>query len=143
AVRVRNRLRVAQSRRLSDRRRVGGRRSDGVPPGLREPASPNLCGQTRVTREVSVNRTLSIVIPAFNEAENILGALEHVTAAVAGLPLDHEIVVVDDGSTDGTAALVSANTHRFPGTRLLVNDRNRGFGWTYRRGVEAATLDFI
>jgi glycosyltransferase involved in cell wall biosynthesis len=92
---------------------------------------------------MSVNRTLSIVIPAFNEAENILGALEHVTAALAGLPLDHEVIVVDDGSTDGTAALVNANIHRFPGARLLVNDRNRGFGWTYRRGVDAATLDFI
>jgi dolichyl-phosphate beta-glucosyltransferase len=92
---------------------------------------------------MSANRRLSIVIPAFNEAENILSTLAHVTAAVDGLPLDHEIVVVDDGSTDGTAALVRAHLHRFPGARLLLNDRNRGFGWTYRRGVDAASLDFI
>ena len=89
------------------------------------------------------NRRLSVVIPAFNEADNILGTLSHVTTAIAGLPLDHELVVVDDGSTDGTAALVTANLYRFPGAKLLVNNRNRGFGWTYRRGVDAASLDFI
>jgi dolichol-phosphate mannosyltransferase len=92
---------------------------------------------------MSANRRLSIVIPAFNEAENILGTLAHVTEAISLLPLEHEIVVVDDGSTDHTAALVRANIQRFPGLRLLVNDRNRGFGWTYRRGVDAASLDFI
>jgi glycosyltransferase involved in cell wall biosynthesis len=92
---------------------------------------------------MSANRRLSIVIPAFNEAENILGTLAHVTEAVTSAPLDYEILVVDDGSTDGTATLVKAHLHRFPGTRLLLNERNRGFGWTYRRGVDAASLDFI
>jgi glycosyltransferase involved in cell wall biosynthesis len=81
---------------------------------------------------------LSIVIPAYNEAANILGALENVTAAVTGLGLDIEILVIDDGSSDQTAALVTANAARFPGVRLLMNERNMGFGATYRRGVEAA-----
>jgi glycosyltransferase involved in cell wall biosynthesis len=88
-------------------------------------------------------RSLSIVIPAYNEAENILGTLENVSAAVETLPIDPEIIVVDDGSTDGTGALVQANMDQFPGVRLLVNDRNMGFGWTYRRGVQAATGDYI
>src|SRR5437899_1996730 len=47
------------------------------------------------------------------------------------------------GSSDGTGALVEAHAHRFPGVRLLTNDRNRGFGWTYRRGVDAAAHDYI
>ncbi len=87
---------------------------------------------------MSVRPTLSIVIPAFNEAANILGTLENVSSAVAGAGIDAEIIVIDDGSVDRTAAIVTANAGRFPGTRLLVNERNMGFGATYRRGVEAA-----
>jgi glycosyltransferase involved in cell wall biosynthesis len=88
-------------------------------------------------------RSLSVVIPAYNEAANILPTLENVTTALAALPLDAEILVVDDGSRDGTGALVRANAGRFPGVSLLVNERNMGFGWTYRRGVEAAARDYV
>jgi dolichol-phosphate mannosyltransferase len=94
-------------------------------------------------------RSLSIIIPAYCEAGNILPTLHNVTAALAGLPLAYEILVIDDGSTDGTGDLVRANAAQFgPGNnvgniRLLVNARNMGFGWTYRRGVEAAACDHI
>lgn len=88
-------------------------------------------------------QSLSVIIPAYCEAENILGTLGNVTTALASLPIDAEILVIDDGSTDGTARLVEENAPRFPGVRVLVNDRNMGFGWTYRRGVEAATRDHI
>jgi glycosyltransferase involved in cell wall biosynthesis len=93
--------------------------------------------------EVTANRSLSILVPAYCEAENILGTLENVASALAPLAIEHEIVVIDDGSTDETAAVVRANAARFPGVRLLVNDRNMGFGWTYRRGVDAASRDHI
>jgi dolichol-phosphate mannosyltransferase len=88
-------------------------------------------------------RSLSIIIPAYNEAENIIDTLENVTTALASLDVRHEILVVDDGSTDSTAALVTANLTRFPAVRLLVNERNMGFGWSYRRGVDEASLDHI
>jgi glycosyltransferase involved in cell wall biosynthesis len=87
--------------------------------------------------------SLSIIIPAYREAANIVGTLSHVTAALSSTGIDAEILVIDDGSTDETAALVRANMPRFPGVQLLVNERNMGFGWTYRRGVEAATGAFI
>src|SRR5882672_4925425 len=90
-----------------------------------------------------MERSLSIIIPAYNESENILATLENVTRALEPLPIRHEILVIDDGSRDTTAALVTANLHRFPTVRLLVNERNMGFGWSYRRGVDAATLDHI
>src|ERR1700716_1939572 len=91
----------------------------------------------------SAGRSLSIVIPAYCESENILQTLENVTRAVQSLPIRYEVLVVDDGSTDGTSDLVAAHAHRFPGVRLLVNERNMGFGWSYRRGVEEAALDHI
>ncbi len=92
---------------------------------------------------MTATQSLSIVVPAYNEAGNILGTLENVTAALAGLPIDAEIVVVDDGSSDGTGSLVAANAWRFPGVRLLVNEKNHGFGATYRRGVAEATGAFV
>jgi glycosyltransferase involved in cell wall biosynthesis len=92
---------------------------------------------------MSTVRSLSVVIPAYCEAENILSTLENVTAALAQLDLIYEVLVIDDGSSDGTGALVMSNLSRFPHVRLLTNERNRGFGWSYRRGVEAAALDHI
>jgi glycosyltransferase involved in cell wall biosynthesis len=89
------------------------------------------------------DRSLSIIIPAYCEAENILDTLENVTRALVPLSLTHEIIVVDDGSADQTGALVTANLSRFPTVRLLTNERNVGFGASYRRGVDAATLDHI
>jgi len=86
------------------------------------------------------SRSLSIVIPAYCEADNIVGTLENVTDAAAAVGLMYEVIVIDDGSTDGTGALVAACVSRFPRVRLLVNERNRGFGWSYQRGVNAATL---
>jgi glycosyltransferase involved in cell wall biosynthesis len=87
--------------------------------------------------------SLSVIIPAYCEAENILDTLENVTTALAPLAIEHEILVIDDGSTDDTGAIVTTNLHRFPHVQLLINDRNRGFGWTYQRGVQAARLDHI
>jgi dolichol-phosphate mannosyltransferase len=96
-----------------------------------------------VEPEVTSDRSLSIVIPAYREAENIVGTLDNVTTALAPLQLEHEILVIDDGSTDGTGNIVRAHLDRFPAVKLLVNERNMGFGWTYRRGVQAASLGHI
>lgn len=84
-----------------------------------------------------------MIVPAYNEAQNILDTLDNVTRAFAPLDVRHEILVIDDGSTDATSALVTGNLARFPHVRLLMNARNMGFGWTYRRGVECAALDKI
>jgi glycosyltransferase involved in cell wall biosynthesis len=91
----------------------------------------------------SAARSLSIVIPAYCESDNIVQTLDNVMRALAPLAIAHEVIVIDDGSTDDTASLVAAQVHRFPNLRLLVNDRNRGFGWSYQRGVNAATLEYI
>jgi dolichol-phosphate mannosyltransferase len=88
-------------------------------------------------------RSLSIIVPAYREAQNILDTLENVTRALEPLRLTSEIIVIDDGSPDGTGALVTANLSRFPNLRLLTNERNMGFGASYRRGVEAARLEHI
>src|SRR5258707_44892 len=104
---------------------------------------PN-CRLRRINSEqMGDGHTLSIVIPAYRESENILSTLENVTAALAPLAIPHEILVVDDGSDDGTGAIVEQALPRYPDVRLLTNPRNMGFGWSYRRGVGAAACDYI
>ena len=88
-------------------------------------------------------RSLSIIVPAYCEAANILGTLDNVTRALDPLDIAYEILVIDDGSSYETGNLVAAHADRYAGVRLLVNERNMGFGWTYRRGVQSAACDHI
>jgi len=79
---------------------------------------------------------LSVVIPAYNEARFIGTLLDRITAVeLAPLGVTLEIIVVDDGSTDGTAAIVQ----RVPGVRLIQMERNGGKGRAVRAGIAAAT----
>lgn len=86
---------------------------------------------------------LSILLPAFNEEANVEEAIRRVTAAAERLCRQHEVVVVDDGSTDATAALVRATAAKDPRVRLVSHDHNRGYGEALRTGFRAARLDLV
>ncbi len=75
---------------------------------------------------------LSIVMPVFNEAATVEQALERVREA--GLP-EHELIVVDDGSTDGTDALLARRDWSANGDRLIRHPANRGKGAAVRTGI--------
>ncbi|MFT4978089.1 MAG: glycosyltransferase involved in cell wall biosynthesis [Myxococcota bacterium] len=77
---------------------------------------------------------LSLVFPAHNEQDNIPHTLLRAEETVDRLRLSAEIIVVDDGSTDDTAAAV----RRFPRVRLIQHPKNRGYGAALRTGFEAA-----
>jgi dolichyl-phosphate beta-glucosyltransferase len=97
-----------------------------------------------IMRFVTAERVdLSVVIPAFNEATLIAGTLETVTAHLAHLPLAWEVIVVDDGSTDSTAAIVAGIAEAQKGVRLIRQRRNQGKGAGVRRGVMDARGDYI
>ena len=78
---------------------------------------------------------LSVVVPAYNESARLPRTLQRIGAFLAGRP--HEIVVVDDGSTDGTAEAARAAAGESP-LVVLRNDGNRGKGYAVRRGMLAA-----
>src|SRR5207247_1783987 len=79
---------------------------------------------------------LSVVIPAFNEAVRLPRTLARVNAHLAGQGHAYEIVVVDDGSTDGTAE--SARAEGGNALTLLRHHPNRGKGYAVRRGMLAS-----
>jgi glycosyltransferase involved in cell wall biosynthesis len=85
-------------------------------------------------------KTLSVVIPVFNEASTLLELLHRVDVApVAGL--QKEVIVIDDGSTDGTAEQLQSIS--MPGLKCFSHPRNRGKGAALRTGFAAATGDVV
>lgn len=87
--------------------------------------------------------TYSIVIPAYNESARIGGTLERVLAHVREREWNAEIVVVDDGSTDGTAALVREFAARHGKLVLIENPGNRGKGYSVRNGMLHASGEIV
>jgi glycosyltransferase involved in cell wall biosynthesis len=83
------------------------------------------------------------VIPAYNESARIERTLERVTACVAEQGWDAEILVVDDGSQDGTPQIVERWMERFPRLKLIKNNGNRGKGYSVRNGLLQAVGEVV
>jgi glycosyltransferase involved in cell wall biosynthesis len=82
---------------------------------------------------------VSLVLPAFDEAENIGAVLRQALDVLPRATKEFEIIVVDDGSTDATADLVA----RHDGVRLRRHASNRGYGAALRTGIRAARMEWV
>jgi len=88
-------------------------------------------------------RHISLVFPMFDEEENVGALLESALALAPSLAAEFEVIVVDDGSRDGSAAVVEAIRRRDPRVRLLRHPENRGYGAALRSGLRAARGDLV
>ncbi len=88
---------------------------------------------------MSETKTLSIVMPVYNERRTIATILERIDAVA--LPVRKEIVVVDDGSTDGTREFLQGLDR--PDVRVFLQPENRGKGAALHRGIAEARGDII
>ncbi len=88
-------------------------------------------------------RSVTIVIPAYNEEGNIQAAVNSVVTAVAPIVEDYEIIVIDDGSRDGTRELALQKAKINPKIKIIANDGNKGFGYSYARGVKLAHMEYV
>lgn len=93
--------------------------------------------------EATLGLGLSIVIPAFDEESRLGRTLERIAAYAEQKRRRCEVIVVDDGSRDGTAELVRRGAWEPLEVRLLVNDRNRGKGFSVRRGMLEARGELL
>lgn len=86
---------------------------------------------------------VSFVFPAYNESGNIERAVRAAIEAGERFCAEHEVVVVDDGSLDDTAAIVHRIAEQAPQVRLIQHPTNRGYGGALRSGFLAAKLDLV
>jgi hypothetical protein len=82
---------------------------------------------------------LSVVMPVYNER----ATLREVVARVLAVPLDIELICVDDGSRDGSREILAELGERYPQVRILLQPRNMGKGAALRRGIQESTGDFV
>jgi len=86
---------------------------------------------------------LTIVLPCFDEEANIADAVRDARRAARRCADDYEIIVVDDGSNDDTAAVAASLVEADPHVRLLIHARNGGYGEALRTGIGAARMPWI
>ena len=86
-----------------------------------------------------VSMKLSVVIPVFNEVPTV----EEIIRRVEATGLADEIVVVDDGSTDGSREILQRLAERTPSLRLILQPENRGKGSAVHAGIQAAGGDLV
>jgi glycosyltransferase involved in cell wall biosynthesis len=88
-------------------------------------------------------KSLSVVMTARNEAQNLAPAVEVSRQALTGLFEDYEIIVVNDASTDATALVADTLAGTYPSIRVLHQARRGGFARAYRRGVAEAKMTYV
>ena len=86
---------------------------------------------------------LSLVMVAFNEAECLEPCAARAIAFLTEKVADPELILVDDGSTDGTGAMMDAIAARLPWVHARHHERNRGAGAALKTGFAAATRDWV
>jgi glycosyltransferase involved in cell wall biosynthesis len=86
--------------------------------------------------------SLTISFPAYNEEANIGTAIEDAVRVASTLTDDFEVIVVDDGSADRTAEVVTKVASRFPQVRLVQHEVNLGYGAAVFDGLEAGTKEW-
>lgn len=88
-------------------------------------------------------RTLSVIVPIYNERDTLAEIVRRIrTVDLSAVHLTTEILLVDDGSTDGTREMLPGLAE-LPGVRVLLQPRNRGKGAAVRAGIERARGDII
>jgi glycosyltransferase involved in cell wall biosynthesis len=87
--------------------------------------------------------TISLVLPCYNEVENLPATVADLLAWLSARDVAGEIIAVDDGSTDGSGALLRDLATRHPRLRVVEHPTNRGYGHAVRSGCDAARMPWI
>ena len=87
--------------------------------------------------------SLTIIIPAYNEEKTIGGTLKEVSEYFNKRELTHEVIVIDDGSSDKTLASAREASSLFKNFKVMENIVNKGKGYSVRKGVLSAQGDYV
>jgi dolichyl-phosphate beta-glucosyltransferase len=98
---------------------------------------------TKLMPEAAPTTALSILVPSFNEEARLPQTLENIADYIRTSNHKTEVIVIDDGSTDGTARVAESFRNAIPGLRVLSNGRNRGKGYSVRHGALEARGEYL
>jgi len=87
--------------------------------------------------------SISVVFPAYNDGGTIASMVAAASLACRATANEHEIIVVNDGSSDYTADMLTEMQDRYPELRVITHEANRGYGGALRSGFSAATKDWV
>ena len=88
-------------------------------------------------------KTVTVIVPSFNEEENIENTVKNILIAINNYFDDYEILLFDDGSTDKTGEIIDKLAAGNLNVKAIHNSVNRGFGYSYNKGVELASMGYI
>lgn len=87
--------------------------------------------------------SLSVFFPAYNDSGTIASLVIRAFQTAAKLTADHEVIVINDGSTDSTAQILDALAQAYPKLRVVTHADNRGYGGALKSGFSAASKDVV
>lgn len=87
--------------------------------------------------------SITVALPAYNEADNIEAMVENVIQVMNDLTKDYEVIIVDDGSRDRTAEVVTMLERRHPQVSLVRHDANQGYGAAVFSGLTRASKELV
>jgi glycosyltransferase involved in cell wall biosynthesis len=113
----------------------------GAAHGMKTALSPHPSPPTEQSAERPTARGVTFVVPAFDEEDGIAGVVERLAALPLSVPV--EILVVDDGSTDGTPRVLEGLRARVPQLTLVRHAVNKGYGAALKTGFVRARHDVV
>lgn len=98
---------------------------------------------TLIKKSRKMKQSISIIIAALNEEGNLAAAVNATLTALGDRFSSYELLIIDDGSTDATGTIADRLAIANPNIKVVHNGRNMGLGYSFRRGIELATKEYI
>lgn len=98
---------------------------------------------SRTSRPDEKRYSISVFFPCYNERDNLEPLVQEAVEVLERISQDYEIILVDDGSTDGTGALADGLAERYPFVKAVHHPVNSGYGAALQSGFRAATKDLV
>ncbi len=90
-----------------------------------------------------MNPKLTVLIPMYNEEENVASTVKKVSDVLYSMGVDYELLIVNDGSTDSTLELLKQEAEKYKKLRIITYEKNRNLGGALKVGFEKARGDYI
>jgi glycosyltransferase involved in cell wall biosynthesis len=96
-----------------------------------------------IAPKVLTNSSITVFLPAFNDEQSIAALVTNALAILSSLSDDFEVLVVNDGSSDSTRAVLEQLASQFPKVKVIHHERNQGYGAALRSGFRHASKELI